>query len=192
LYFNKFVNVYYLLSVKAVFILQAVAFKKILVFTLDVVLALQKFVDFAKKSNAATDPIESRLILQQLLLRIQERGSTLEQIFNGWIGESDRRISLKNKLREIFIYDDSSGGENLDELFLEIVDKLFDFFDLVSMLSNFFPSLLTTRPNKLECLYLAITFQSSLTFAGNTRSLPKKGASERCSNWVGSCLALKF
>ncbi len=74
------------------------------------------------------------------------------------------------------------------------------------------------RPNKLECLYLAITFQSSLTFAGNTRrlpkkeaserhsngvqssltfagntrSLPKKEASERPSNWVGSGLALKF
>ncbi len=31
-----------------------------------------------------------------------------------------------------------------------------------------------TRPNKLEYLYLAITFQSSLTFAGNTRSSPKK------------------
>jgi hypothetical protein len=28
-----------------------------------------------------------------------------------------------------------------------------------------------TRPNKLECLYLAITFQSSLTFAGNTGGL---------------------
>jgi hypothetical protein len=27
------------------------------------------------------------------------------------------------------------------------------------------------RPNKLECLYLAITFQSSLTFAGNTSGL---------------------
>ncbi len=53
-----------------------------------------------------------------------------------------------------------------------------------------FPSLLTTRPNKLECLYLAVTFQSSLMFAGNTRSLPKKEASERCSNWVGSRLAL--
>ncbi len=37
-----------------------------------------------------------------------------------------------------------------------------------------FPSLLMMRPNKLECLYLAINFQSSLTFAGNTRSLPKK------------------
>jgi hypothetical protein len=34
---------------------------------------------------------------------------------------------------------------------------------------------------------LAITFQSSLTFADNTRSLPKKEAS-----WVGSWLALKF
>ena len=34
------------------------------------------------------------------------------------------------------------------------------------------------RPNKLECLYLAISFQSSLAFAGNTRSLPKKEASE--------------
>jgi hypothetical protein len=44
----------------------------------------------------------------------------------------------------------------------------------------------------LECLYLAITFQSRLTFAGNTRSLLKKEASEMCSNWVGSGLALKF
>ncbi len=48
------------------------------------------------------------------------------------------------------------------------------------------------RPNKLKCLYLAITFQSSLTFAGNTRSLPKKEASERSSNWVCTGLALKF
>ena len=48
------------------------------------------------------------------------------------------------------------------------------------------------RQNKLECLYLAITFQSSLTFADNTRSLPKTEASERSSNWVGSGLALKF
>jgi hypothetical protein len=31
-----------------------------------------------------------------------------------------------------------------------------------------------TRPNKLECLDLAKTFQSSLTLAGSTRSLPKK------------------
>ncbi len=38
--------------------------------------------------------------------------------------------------------------------------------------------------NKLECLYLAITFQSSLPFAGSTRSLPKKEACERCSNYV--------
>ena len=57
---------------------------------------------------------------------------------------------------------------------------------------NFFSSLQMMRPNKLECLYLAITFQSSLTFASNTRSLPKKEASERCSDWVGSGLALKF
>ncbi len=33
-------------------------------------------------------------------------------------------------------------------------------------------SLQKTRPNKLECLYLPITFMSSLTFAGNTRRLP--------------------
>ncbi len=62
----------------------------------------------------------------------------------------------------------------------------------VSILSNFFPSLLMTRPKKLECFYLAITFQSSLTFAGRTRSLPMKDASGRCSNGVGSGLALKF
>jgi hypothetical protein len=53
---------------------------------------------------------------------------------------------------------------------------------LVSMLSNFFPALLMTWPNKLYCLYLAITFRSSLTFAGNTQSLPKKEVSQRRSN----------
>jgi hypothetical protein len=56
---------------------------------------------------------------------------------------------------------------------------------------TFFPLLLMMRPNKLECLYLAITFQSILTFASNTRSLPKKEASERSSNWVCSGLVLK-
>jgi hypothetical protein len=49
-----------------------------------------------------------------------------------------------------------------------------------------------TRPNKLDCLYLAITFQFSLTLAGNTRSLPKKEVPERDYNWVGSGLTLKF
>ena len=78
--------------------------------------------------------------------------------------------------------------ESIDDKTLEkVLENI-----LVSILLNFFPSLLTTRPNKLECLYLAITFKSSLTFAGNTRSLPKKEASERHSNWVGSSLALKF
>ncbi len=37
-----------------------------------------------------------------------------------------------------------------------------------------FSSSVMTRPNKLECLHLAKTFQSSLTFAGSTRNLPKK------------------
>ena len=45
-------------------------------------------------------------------------------------------------------------------------------------------SLLMMRPNKIECLCLANTFQSSLTFAGSTRSLPNKEASERSSDWV--------
>ena len=45
------------------------------------------------------------------------------------------------------------------------------------------------RPNKLECSQLGITFQSILTFAGNTRSLPEKEASERSSDWVCSGLA---
>jgi hypothetical protein len=62
----------------------------------------------------------------------------------------------------------------------------------VSMLWNFFSSLLMTKPNKLECLHLAKTFQSSLTFADSIRSLPKKEASERSSNWVCSGLAFKF
>ncbi len=55
-----------------------------------------------------------------------------------------------------------------------------------------FSSLLMMRPNKLDCLYLAITLQSSLTFAGNASSLPKKEASGRCSNGVGSGLEIKF
>jgi hypothetical protein len=46
---------------------------------------------------------------------------------------------------------------------------------------NLFPSLLMMKPNKLECFYLAITFQYSLTFAGNTRSLPEKEVSGRRS-----------
>jgi len=56
----------------------------------------------------------------------------------------------------------------------------------------FFSLLLMIRLNKLECLYMAITFQFSLTFDGNTRSLPKKEASERSSNWVCSGLARKI
>ncbi len=45
---------------------------------------------------------------------------------------------------------------------------------------------------KLERLYLAIAYQFSLIFACSTRSVPKKEASERSANWVGSGLALKF
>ena len=57
---------------------------------------------------------------------------------------------------------------------------------------TFFLALLKTRPNKLECLYLAITFHSGLTFPSNTRCLPKKEAFERSSNWVCSGLAFKI
>ncbi len=53
-------------------------------------------------------------------------------------------------------------------------------------------SSLMTRSNKLECLNLAKTFQSGPTFAGSTRSLPKKQASERPYNWVCFGLALKL
>ncbi len=56
---------------------------------------------------------------------------------------------------------------SLESSSLGRVDKI---MDLVSMLKNFFSSLLMTRPNKLECLYLAITFQSNLMFAGESRS----------------------
>jgi len=61
----------------------------------------------------------------------------------------------------------------------------------VNFIKLFF-SLLAMRPNMLECLHLAKTLHSSLTFAGNTRSLPKKEASVWHSNWIGSGLALKF
>ncbi len=71
-------------------------------------------------------------------------------------------------------------------------DKKFYNIDMRCQCYKTFSSLLMMKPNKLECLYLAIIFQSSLTFAGNTRSLPKKEASERCSNWDPSGLALKF
>ncbi len=57
---------------------------------------------------------------------------------------------------------------------------------------TFFPLSLMSRASKLEHFHLVITFQSSLTFAGNTRGLQKKEASERCFNWVGSSLGLKF
>ncbi len=47
---------------------------------------------------------------------------------------------------------------------------------------TFFPLSLTSMANKVVCLYQANTFQSSVTFAGNHRRLPKEEASERCSN----------
>ncbi len=49
----------------------------------------------------------------------------------------------------------------------------------------FSPSSLMLWRNKLECLYLAITFQSNLTFAVNTRSLPKKEALQL--GWLWPC-----
>jgi hypothetical protein len=64
------------------------------------------------------------------------------------------------------------------------IAKKKDFVTLrpgVNVIKNF-PLSLMMRPNKLDCLYLTITFQSSLTFAGNAKSLSKKEASERCSN----------
>jgi hypothetical protein len=39
---------------------------------------------------------------------------------------------------------------------------------------TFFPSLLTMKPNKLECLYLAFTFQSILTFAVTPGACPRR------------------
>jgi len=46
--------------------------------------------------------------------------------------------------------------------------------EAASTLQNFIPSLLMRRPNKLECLDLAITFQSSLTFAGTQGACPRR------------------
>ncbi len=81
---------------------------------------------------------------------------------------------------------------SLFDLSVSSEEKMFFFMTPGVNVLNFFPSLLMMRPTKLKCLYLAISFQSSLTFAGNTRSLPKKEAYESSSNWVGSGLALKF
>jgi hypothetical protein len=63
----------------------------------------------------------------------------------------------------------------------------------VSMLKHVFVLMQTMKkPNKLEGLHLTIIFQTSLTFAGNTRSLPQKEPSERSSNGICSGLALNF
>ncbi len=70
--------------------------------------------------------------------------------------------------------------------------RIFSLLALCQCYKTFFPSLLMSRANKLEHFHLVITFQSSLTFAGNTRGLQKKEASERCFNWVGFGLGLKF
>ncbi len=77
-------------------------------------------------------------------------------------------------------------------LVISIEGKKFYNIDTRCQCYKTFFSLQTMRPNKLECLYLAIPFQSSLTFAGSTRSLPKNEGSERSSNWVDSGLAVKF
>ncbi len=62
-----------------------------------------------------------------------------------------------------------------------------------------FSSSLPLRPIKLDHFYLAINFQSSLTFAGNTRSLPKRehlkgapvgfalGLLSNSKTWLESC-----
>ncbi len=64
---------------------------------------------------------------------------------------------------------------SLLRLFINYVQKKFDNILTPGVkVIKLFSSLQKMRPNKLECLYLAITFQSSLTFAGNTRGLPKK------------------
>jgi len=44
--------------------------------------------------------------------------------------------------------------------------------DLESMLQNLFPSSLTTRPNKLECLALEILSNQALEFEGKARANP--------------------
>jgi hypothetical protein len=62
----------------------------------------------------------------------------------------------------------------------------------VNVIKTFFLHCRRQSQISLLCLYLAITFQSSLTFAGNTRSLAKKEAPERSSGWVCSGLVLKF
>jgi hypothetical protein len=90
---------------------------------------------------------------------------------------------------------DSISNSNLAYFTVESVNKGKKVFPTLTTGVNvikLFSSLLMMRPNKLECLHLAKTFQSSLTFAGNTRSLPEKEASERHSNWVSSVFALKL
>ncbi len=62
-------------------------------------------------------------------------------------------------------------GGNVKKLFLSVADD---------------------EAKEARAFVMAITFQFSLTLAGNTRSLPKKEASERSSNRIGSGLALKF
>jgi hypothetical protein len=62
-------------------------------------------------------------------------------------------------------------------LLLLFQQELFD--QLVSMLKNFFPSLLMTRPNKLECLSLETLSSWVLELEGKARANPV-GAPFRC------------
>ncbi len=100
--------------------------------------------------------------------------------------EERKRIEKEEKEREERLRIEAEQKEEAERLKIEAeqnrVREEQRRRQQVSIMSNFFSSLLTTRPNKLECLCLVNTFQSSLTFAGTTRSLPKKEASERHSN----------
>jgi hypothetical protein len=103
--------------------------------------------------------------------------------------ETGSRIDAGRKLEDDFF---SLSTLSMDDKVQRFLLHAVELAKQVSMLLNFFSLLLTMRPNKPECLYVTATFQSSLTFAGNIRSLPKKETAERSSNWVCSGLALKF
>ncbi len=70
---------------------------------------------------------------------------------------------LRGLLLGFYLTREKPGKDKRSRLFTSITKNKVGV-DVIKL----FSSLLMKRPNKLECLYLAITFQSSLTFAGST------------------------
>ncbi len=68
------------------------------------------------------------------------------------------------------------GTNTLAYLTLVTKKKFFATLPPGANVLKLFSSLLTMKPNKLDCLHLAKAFMSSLKFAGNTQGLTQEGS----------------